>query len=78
VTLRKFLASLALVAGCGGGGSPAAITLPPPAPSGLSIGTLAPAFALPDVNPASVTFATDVAPSHYVGSASAWYFGHAT
>lgn len=72
------IAALALGVGCGGGGGAAAITLPPPAPSGMSIGTLAPAFALSDVNPASVTFATDVAPSQYVGSASAWYFGHAT
>ena len=45
---------------------------------GMAIGTLVPNFSLPDVNPASVSFSTDVAPSQYVGSASAWYFGHAT
>ncbi len=63
---------LLLGVGCGGG-----ISSPPPH-VGMPIGTLAPAFLLPDVNPASVLFATDVAPSQYVGSASAWYFGHAT
>jgi hypothetical protein len=64
-------AVLLVFAGCGGSSSRQT-------PSGLSVGQVAPDFALPDVNPASVTFATDVAPSQYVGSASAWYFGHAT
>lgn len=66
------VAALVLDAGCGGGAS----SISPHV--GMATGTAAPAFALPDVNPASVRFATDVAPSQYVGSASAWYFGHAT
>lgn len=66
------VAALALGAGCGGGAS----SISPHV--GMAVGTMAPTFALPDVNPASVRFATDVAPSQYVGSASAWYFGHAT
>ena len=63
--------ALATSAGCGGSGGPSN-----PAP--MPLGTLAPEFSLPDVNPASSTFGTDVAPSHERGSASAWYFGHAT
>ena len=76
-TLRRWngtlvRAALVLLVGCGGG-------ISSPAPHvGMPAGTLAPAFLLPDVNPASISFATDVAPSQYVGSASAWYFGHAT
>ena len=66
------VAALALGAGCGGGASSISSHV------GMSVGTVAPAFALQDVNQGSVRFTTDVAPIQYVGSASAWYFGHAT
>ena len=64
--------ALLVTSGCGGGASSV------PVAAGMPIGSLAPDFSLPDVNPSSATFATEVAPSQYVGSASAWYFGHAT
>ena len=65
-------AALTAAGGCGGSGGA------PPTPLGMAIGTQAPEFSLPDVNPASSTFATDVSPSQALGSASAWYFGHST
>ena len=66
------MAAVLVIGGCGGGGA----TIAPHV--GMAVGTLVPDFALPDVNPASVSFSTDVAPSQHVGAASAWYFGHAT
>jgi len=63
--------TLAASAGCGGSSGHSN-------PVAMPVGTLAPEFSLPDVNPASSTFGTDVAPSQELGSASAWYFGHAT
>jgi len=37
-----------------------------------------PDFSVPDVNDTSLRFGEDVSPRDYVGSVSAWYFGHAT
>jgi hypothetical protein len=57
-----------LAAACGGSGPD----------SGPDPGTLVADFLLPDVNPNSATFATDVSPRDHLGSVSVWYFGHAT
>ena len=35
-------------------------------------------FHLPDVNPTSPSFSTDVSPRDHIGNVSAWYFGSAT
>jgi hypothetical protein len=35
-------------------------------------------FSLPDVNPNSSLFETDVSPRDYLGQVSGWYFGHGT
>ena len=43
-----------------------------------SIGTVLSDFTLPDVNPTSATYGTDVSVSSFQGQVSAWYFGHAT
>ncbi len=72
------LACLALLVltGCGGGGGGA-----PPAPPvnpPLTVGEVPPAFSLPDVNAASPTFGTDVAPSQWASFVTPWYFGWAT
>ena len=40
--------------------------------------TAAADFALPDVNPSSVSFGRQIAVRDYEGWVSAWYFGHAT
>jgi hypothetical protein len=37
-----------------------------------------PDFGLLDVNPASATYGQVVSPRDYVGTVSAWYFGHST
>lgn len=37
-----------------------------------------PAFSLLDQNPASPRFQDSVSPDDYLGSRSAWYFGHAS
>ncbi len=42
------------------------------------VGTLAPEFALSDVNTTSASFEEDISPSQYLDRVSAWYFGHAT
>lgn len=42
------------------------------------VGTLAPEFALADVNTTSATFEAELSPSQYLDRVSAWYFGHAT
>ena len=34
-------------------------------------------FDLPDVNPTSDTYSTDVSPRDHLGNVSAWYFGAA-
>lgn len=36
------------------------------------------AFSLVDVNPNSATHLQRISPRHFVGSVSAWYFGHST
>jgi hypothetical protein len=72
VSRRAFLALALLVAACGGGGGGSG------GGGGVAVGEVVPDFALPDVNPASASFATDVSPRDFIGSASAWYFGHAT
>jgi hypothetical protein len=40
--------------------------------------TLAPDFALQDVNPNSATSGQSVSPRAQLGKVSAWYFGHST
>jgi len=64
---RHFLPVLLLLAACGGGGSAA--------PGGPEVVA---DFQLPDVNPTSATFNTDVSPRDALGGVSAWYFGSAT
>ena len=49
-----------------------------PDPSGMPTGTLAPDFALVDVNPNSATHDSTVSPRGYLDRVSAWYFGHST
>lgn len=44
---------------------------------GASVGP-APAFTLPDVNPNSPTFETEVAFDDHLGHVTGWYFGHGT
>lgn len=39
---------------------------------------IVPDFSLPDVNPNSASFGTNLSPLDFLGSISAWYFGHAT
>jgi hypothetical protein len=71
--LRAVLAAAVALpsAACGGGGGGGSA-------SPIAPGALVPDFALPDVNDASPSFATDVSPRDLLGAASAWYFGHAT
>jgi hypothetical protein len=40
--------------------------------------TIAPDFAIADVNPNSATSGQLVSPRDHLGSVSAWYFGHST
>ncbi len=49
-----------------------------PKTSGPALGTLAPDFAIRDVNPNSARYQAPVSPRDYFGRVSAWYFGHAT
>ena len=76
--LRSVLAAAVLLvsacggSGGGGGGGGGGDANP------IAIGALVPDFALPDVNDASASYLTDVSPRDRLGSASAWYFGHAT
>ena len=63
---RTILIPILLLAACGGGSS---------GPGGP---TVAPDFQLPDVNPTSLSFNTDVSPRDYLGGVSAYYFGSAT
>ena len=60
---RTILIPILLLAACGGGSSGP---------------TVAPDFQLPDVNPTSLTFNTDVSPRDQLGGVSAYYFGSAT
>jgi hypothetical protein len=61
--------------GCGGSGGGGGDGGSGP---GMPVGTLAPDFLLPDVNPSSATTGTDVSPRDHLGGVSAWYFAHAT
>jgi len=70
------LSALLALPGCGGGGN-AAPPAPPPG-TALTIREVPPAFSLPDVNGASATFGTDVAPSQWTSYVTPWYFGWAT
>jgi len=76
--LACLLASSAALAtvGCGGGGGGGG-PAPDPDPV-LVVGEVPPDFALPDVNAASPTFETDVAPSQWASYVTPWYFGWAT
>ena len=67
------LVALFAFAACGGGGHEVEEIGP-----GLAIGTLAPDFQLPDVNPNSPTYNTLVSPRQRLNKISAWYFAHAT
>jgi hypothetical protein len=76
---RAALTALLLsLAACGSGAGAAPAPSPPPDPGGPTLGQVAPEFALVDVNPASPSTATEVAPSDSLGRVSVWYFGHAT
>jgi hypothetical protein len=76
---RAALTALLLpLAACGSGAGDAPASSPPPDPGGPPQGQVAPEFSLVDVNPASPSAATEVAPSDSVGQVSVWYFGHAT
>ena len=44
----------------------------------LPVDTRVPDFSLPDVNPNSATMGEFISPRTYLGSVSAWYFGHST
>jgi hypothetical protein len=44
----------------------------------LPVETVAPDFALQDVNPNSFSHNRDISPRSRLGKISAWYFGHAT
>jgi hypothetical protein len=60
--------AVAVVGGCNGDSSP----------TGPKLGTVAPDFAIRDVNPNSPRYDQMVSPRDYLGRVSAWYFGHAT
>lgn len=60
------------LAGCGGGGEPE------PVGPGPAVGLVVQDFSLPDANVNSPTIGQLVSPRGRLGSASAWYFGHAT
>lgn len=66
-TLSAALLMLAISVGCGDD-SP---SVAPSDPHAADV-------ALLDVNPNSVTSGQSVSPQDYLGSVSAWYFGHAT
>jgi hypothetical protein len=68
------LASLLVLAACGGGGGDEFAILGP----GPAKGSVAPDFLLVDVNPNSPLHGTQVTPRQRLGMVSAWYFGHAT
>ena len=72
-TLTALLAAALLSGACGGGGDEVA-----PIGPGMPVGTLAPDFQLPDVNPNSTSYTTLVSPRQQLGKISAWYFAHAT
>ena len=72
VSRRALLVAALLLAACGGGSGFE------PAGPGPTVGALAADFSLPDVNAASPTGGTQVSPRQRLGSASAWYFAHAT
>ena len=70
--IRISLFSLVFIVACGGGSSE-------PVESGGPVNSLAAEnFRLPDVNPTSTTFNTDVSPRDQLGNVSGWYFGSAT
>jgi hypothetical protein len=71
-------ASAEVLWGCGGGGSGGGGGGGGGAGDGPPLGVVAPAFALDDVNPSSASYGASVAPADHAGSASAWYFAHAT
>ncbi len=71
--MRRIPAALVLLAGCTGGAGDTG-----KATSAVVVGEALPGFALPDTNPTSPSFGTDVAVGDFEGRVSAWYFAHAT
>lgn len=67
------LACLSLLIACSDD-SPTKSTPPPPPPETQQV----PNFSIQDVNPNSARSGEMVSPRDYLGSVSAWYFGHAT
>lgn len=74
LTRFALLAGALLLAACSDDSSPTKST-PPPPPSGPEA---VPDFSIQDVNPNSARSGEMVSPRDYLGSVSAWYFGHAT
>ena len=64
---------LAFIMTCGCGGKDATKPGPTPLPSTEAV----PDFHLKDMNPNSVRYHSLVSPRDYLGTVSAWYFGHA-
>jgi hypothetical protein len=77
ITLVKIalIACLSLVVACSDDSPTKSTPLPPPPPPGPNAVA---EFSLQDVNPNSARSGEMVSPRDYVGSVSAWYFGHAT
>jgi hypothetical protein len=69
--MRLHSAALALMVGCTGGGDTGG-------KSSVALGEEADGFALPDVNPNSASYNSDVSVGDFEGRVSAWYFAHAT
>ena len=74
-TLERTLVSALLVAFVFAGCGKDKTTGPPDEPP---VDNRVSDFSLPDVNPTSASFGSDVSPRDFEGAISAWYFGHAT
>jgi hypothetical protein len=69
------LACLSLVIACSDDSPTKSTPPPPPPPPGANAVA---EFSIQDVNPNSARSGEMVSPRDYLGSVSAWYFGHAT